>query len=217
MNCPVCNNPCVKNGFQANGRQRYYCKACKLSCQQDYQNRACVPNMDLSITGLLKEGMGIRSIARYFQISPSTVINRIVKISKTIEKPPTSLGKVYEMDEMRTYIGKKKRLVWIVYALRKDTREVVDFRVGTRTNKTLRMVIETLKRSSAKAIYTDKLPRYRFLIPKAMHRTVHRGINHIERKNLTLRTHLKRLNRKTICYSKNRAMLSACLKIYFWG
>jgi insertion element IS1 protein InsB len=81
----------------------------------------------------------------------------------------------------------------------------------------LRGVIETLKIASAKAIYTDKLPSYKSLIPKAIHKTMHRGINYIERKNLTLRTHLKRLNRKTICYSKSLAMLTACIKIYFWG
>jgi IS1 family transposase len=138
-------------------------------------------------------------------------------ISKEIVKPALSFGKSYEMDEMRTYVGKKKRLAWIVYAIRKDTREVVDFRVGSRTNKMLKGVIETLKISSAKAIYTDKLPSYKSLLPKTIHRTVHRGINYIKRKNLTLRTHLKRLNRKTICYSKSLAMLTACLKIYFWG
>ncbi|WP_291287929.1 IS1 family transposase, partial [Flavobacterium sp.] len=42
------------------------------------------------------------------------------------------------------------------------------------------------------------------------------GTNHIERKNLTLRTHLKRLNRRTICYSKSLVVLIVILKIYFW-
>ncbi|WP_343791129.1 IS1 family transposase, partial [Wandonia haliotis] len=39
----------------------------------------------------------------------------------------------------------------------------------------------------------------------------------IERKNLTLRTHVKRLNRRTICYSKSLLTLSAIMRIYFWG
>ncbi|MCA4783332.1 transposase, partial [Empedobacter stercoris] len=44
-----------------------------------------------------------------------------------------------------------------------------------------------------------------------------RSTNHIERNHLSLRTHLKRLNRKTICYTKNMDILSAILTIYFWG
>jgi hypothetical protein len=44
-----------------------------------------------------------------------------------------------------------------------------------------------------------------------------RNTNHIERKNLSLRTHLKRLNRRTICFSKSLVILSACLRIYFWS
>ncbi len=38
----------------------------------------------------------------------------------------------------------------------------------------------------------------------------------MERFNLNLRIHLKRLNRRTICFSKNLIVLTAVLKIYFW-
>ncbi|MDL2326931.1 IS1 family transposase [Bacteroidales bacterium OttesenSCG-928-A14] len=33
-------------------------------------------------------------------------------------------------------------------------------------------------------------------------------------RNLTLRTHLKRLSRKTICFTRSVEMLSSCLKLY---
>jgi insertion element IS1 protein InsB len=39
----------------------------------------------------------------------------------------------------------------------------------------------------------------------------------IERKNLSIRTDIKRLSRGTICFSRSRIMLENCLKIYFWG
>jgi IS1 family transposase len=58
---------------------------------------------------------------------------------------------------------------------------------------------------------------YRFLIAKKLHSTCLHATNHIERKNLTIRTHLKRLNRKTICFSRSLVLLTAILKIYFWG
>lgn len=121
------------------------------------------------------------------------------------------------MDEMRIFIKRKKRVYWIVYALEKCTKPVVDFAVGKRTNKTLSKVTNTLVLSKARKIYTDKYLNYGFIIPKAVHKTISFGTNHIERMNLTLRAQLKRLARRTICYSRSLQMLIACLKIYFWG
>ncbi|MGV3609453.1 MAG: IS1 family transposase [Fluviicola sp.] len=56
-------------------------------------------------------------------------------------------------------------------------------------------IISTLILSNSKQIVTDKLNIYKDLIPKEIHSTKNRGINHIEHQNLNLRTHLKRLNR----------------------
>lgn len=217
MECFKCKGNCVKNGIQLNGTQRYYCKTCKLSFQEKYTNKACKTGIDSKITTLLKEACGIRSISRILDISTNTVMSRIISFSKTVTKPIPFFGKEYEMDEICTFVGKKSCLRWIVYAIRKDTREVVDFRIGRRTNKTLKAVTDKLQLARAKKIYTDKLLNYKTLIDANIHSTTARGTNWIERNNLTIRTHLKRLGRRTICYSRSAVMLSACLRIYFWG
>ena len=111
-------------------------------------------------------------------------------------------GKEYEVDEICTYLRKKSKPLWIVYAICRDTREVIDFAVGCRTNKTLRQVTENLILSDATKVYTDKLQNYKWLLPREIHSTKYQGTNHIERKNLSLRTHLKRLNRKTFAFRK---------------
>ena len=107
-----------------------------------------------------------------------------------------SLYKSYEVDEMCTYYQKKSKLLWIVYALEKETKQIIDFAVGFRTKVTLQKVINTLQLSKADKIYTDRLNLYRTIIPTYLHDTKQYSINHIERKNLSLSTHLKRLNRK---------------------
>lgn len=89
--------------------------------------------------------------------------------------------------------------------------------VGRRNKSNLNKIISTLVLSNAKRITTDKLDIYRSLIPKEIHSTKFRGINRIERNNLNLRTHLKRLNRRSICFSKSLSVLEAIIKIYFWG
>lgn len=51
---------------------------------------------------------------------------------------------------MCTYIRHKRNFIWLLYALEKDSKSVVSFKVGKRTNKTLSRVLDTLKLSEAK-------------------------------------------------------------------
>jgi len=162
-----------------------------------------------------KEGIGIRSTARILRISTTTLLKRIVAIAKNINRPIISKGKTYEVDEMRTFVKRKDKLVWLAYALEKETKNVVSFSVGKRTNRTLHAATKTLELSGAKKIYTDGLRNYSSLVPSGLHVVKQFETNHIERKNLTLRIHLKRLNRRTLCFSRSLFILNSVLKIYF--
>lgn len=213
--CIHCNGNCVKNGL-CQGKQRYLCKACKRSFVGVYTYKAYYCSNE-AIANHVKHGLGIRAAAQLLQISTGTVLRRIIRIAKAIPRPAVMLCKEYELDELCTYVRKKTQQLWVVYAIRRDTKEVVDFTVGRRTNKTLKRVTDTLLLSCAKKIFTDKLCNYQSLIPTVMHSTLQYGTNHIERKNLDVRTQLKRFNRRTICFSKSIHVMMACLKIYFWG
>ncbi len=216
IKCIHCTSICVKNGHSY-GKQRYRCKVCKKTFVENYHYRACEKSINQQIISFIKESCGIRSIARLLKISYTTLLKRIVMISKEIKKPLISLYKIYELDELCTYVQNKHNRQWIVYSINTHNKEVVDFNVGTRSYKTLRKVVNTLLLSNAEKIYTDKLPAYKFIIPSEFHCVKHCGTNHIERCNLTLRTHLKRLCRRTICFSKSKLVLCACLRIYFWS
>jgi insertion element IS1 protein InsB len=43
------------------------------------------------------------------------------------------------------------------------------------------------------------------------------GTNRMERKNLSIRTDIRQLSRRTIRFRRSRVMLENRLKIYFWG
>jgi insertion element IS1 protein InsB len=214
--CGYCKGKCVKNG-RISGKQRYLCRCCKRSFVLCYTYPACMNHINDRITQYVKEGCGVRSISRLLKIATSTVLRRIKRLAKSIRKPIMAFGKEYELDELCTYVKRKTAKRWIAYAIRKDTKAVVDFTIGSRTSKTLKRVTDTLVLSEAKKVYTDKLSTYAGLLPKEIHSTRYHGTNQIERMNLNLRTHLKRLSRRTICFSRSRAMLAACLRIYFWG
>ncbi len=216
--CQYCKSKqLIRRGFQRNGNQKYYCKSCKKYQLKAYERNAYQANLNQRLTELLKEGCGTRSISRLLNISPQTVTKRILEIGSRIVRPSISKGRTYQMDELITYVHQKARRICVAYAIDSVTKEVVDFNVGRRNKTILGKVVNTLLLSNAKEIRTDKLSLYLGLIPKELHKVKQRGINHIERKNLTIRTHIKRLNRRTIAYSKSVLVLTAILKIYFWA
>jgi insertion element IS1 protein InsB len=218
MECKFCKQTCCKAGRQANGRQRYYCKGCKKYQQCAYKYSAYQAGTMTMISKLVRESVSIRGIGRILRISLTTVVKKIKAISDSIRKPAIPIGRqVFELDEVRTYIKRKENQYWIAYALCSETKQVVDFVVGKRSKRTLRMIVNTLLLSNVEIIKTDKLNIYQSLIPARRHVCAAYNINHIERNNLNLRTHLKRLSRRTICFSRSLVMLEACLRIYFWN
>ncbi|MEG1024670.1 MAG: IS1 family transposase [Flavobacterium sp.] len=213
--CVYCAGKLVRNGFSRSRKQRYKCKDCNKTIVENYTYNACFSNVNKQIVLLLTEGLGIRSIARILQISVSTLLKRIIAISNRVRLPVMTQESSYEIDELCTFVKCKSKRIWIVYAFERETKNIVGFNVGSRTNLTLKKVVDKVLNTNPYAVDTDRLKNYRSLIPQCIHKTVRFGTNNIERANLTLRTHLKRLNRKSICFSKSEVVLNAVLKIYF--
>lgn len=213
--CPICKGYSIKYGFTKANKQRYQCKTCAKVYIKNYAYKAYLKYIDKAIVKLLQECCGIRSISRVLEIATTTVLNRIRTIASSKSLTELSYHQSYEVDELCTFIKSKNRKTWIVYAWCKESRTVATYAVGARSKFTLAKVINKLLAFQPKQIFTDKLALYRQLIPPSIHIAKKRGTNHIERMNLCLRTDLKRLSRKTICFSKSKNMLEACLKVYF--
>ncbi|MFD0963206.1 IS1 family transposase [Pseudofulvibacter geojedonensis] len=118
---------------------------------------------------------------------------------------------------MRVIVGNKQREAWVIYAINRYTKRIINFAVGRRTKRNISKVTKSVLQLNPKKVFTDGLMIYKSLIPKNKHNTRKKNTTIIERNNLTLRTDLKRLSRKTICYSKNFEMLESVVKLYFWG
>ena len=183
-----------------------------------FRYKAYSSDVDAPIVAFVKKSCGIRSIARLIGLSPTTVITRIRRIARGLRpKMPIPTSRSYEVDEIATYCGNKKNRVWLAHVLDRVDRSVVALAVGRRTKAMLAPVITTLQLAGARCITTDGLDIYRSLVPATIHRVKGFGINGIERHNLTLRTQLKRLGRRTICSTNSLAMLRACAVINCWG
>lgn len=216
--CPCCkSNQIIKNGTTKCKKRQYLCKSCGKRFLDYYTYNACHERINSEIIHFTKEGLGVRNTARVLNISTTTLLKRILLIAKNIKQPMIPMGKEYELDELCTYVGNKDRRIWLVCALERQSRNIVSFNIGRRTNQTLKKVTECLHLAHSKRIFTDKLHNYRILIEKKVHKIVRYSTNRLERFHLTLRTHLKRLNRRTICFSKSIVVLTAILRIYLWG
>lgn len=213
--CPRCKNHAVKNGFQ-DKKQCYKCLSCNKKFQERYIYNAYNHQTDHYITLLLKESCGVRSISRILKISKKTVLSRILKISNQIKSPRfLQTGCKYEIDEVWTFIQRKENFTWITYALERKSKNVIAFFVGNKSKEDIKPLIDQVLLLNPGRIYTDRLNIYPSLVPATIHRRFQYCTNIIERNNLTLRNRIKRLSRKTICFSKSKIYLEAHLKIYF--
>ena len=214
--CKYCGGNCIKKG-KRNGKQRILCKNCKKYQLSHYSKNRIPVSKENLLVKLNNEGMGISSISRILNVSKSSVQRIILKFGKSVLKPLISeRNQVYEIDELRTFEGNKKNESWVIYAINKANGNVINLVVGRRTKENIKRVVDKVLSLNPTKIYTDGLNVYRSLIPKNIHKVFKFCTNKIERNNLTLRTHIKRLNRKTICFTKANLMLEACLRIYIW-
>jgi transposase-like protein len=159
--CVGKNTEFIKYGKTSLGKQRYQCTNCKKTSVLKFTYHAYKNNINEKIIQLTKEGLGIRSTARFLKISPTTLLSRIIKIAQNIKRLILSKGKTYEMDEIRFFIKKKKRTQWLAYAIDTETKQVAGFYIVRRTNRTLNSVIKTLINSKPLKIFTDKLKNYK--------------------------------------------------------
>ena len=88
--CPQCGlTDLVKNGHSENGTQRYRCKSCKKSFQQEYSYQAWTPGMKDKIDDQIVNSAGVRDTARILKINKNTVISHLKKRLKSGKSLPT--------------------------------------------------------------------------------------------------------------------------------
>jgi insertion element IS1 protein InsB len=108
-----------------------------------------------------------------------------------------------EVDEQWSYVQNKQEQRWLWYALDKISSKIIAYAFGKRTDDTFRLLLSRLRTFNVKLYFTDDWGSYGRLLPSDEHFIGKRYTQSIERRNLNLRTRIKRLARKTICFSKS--------------
>jgi insertion element IS1 protein InsB len=108
-----------------------------------------------------------------------------------------------EVDEMWSYVGSKENQRWLWHAIDHKTGVILAYVFGCRKDEVFLKLKEKLEPFGISRFLTDNLGTYERHLDPQGHETGKDNLQKIERKHLTLRTRIKRLARKTICFSKS--------------
>ena len=110
-----------------------------------------------------------------------------------------------KVDESWSFVGSKQGQRWLWWVEEAKTGEVVAFVFGRRTHQTFRALLSLLEASRIKVSrwITDAWWAYFDCLDQSIRLESKALLQSLERKHLTLRTRIKRLARRTICFSKS--------------
>lgn len=111
-----------------------------------------------------------------------------------------------EVDEMWAYVVNKKQQRWLWHAIDHRTGTVLAYVFGRRKDEVFLQLKALLEPFGITRYFTDHLGIYQRHLDAEQHCPGKRNMQRIERKHLALRTRIKRLARKTICFSKSVQM-----------
>ena len=134
--------------------------------------------------------------------------------AKQLESLEVEFYYTAEMDEFWSFVGSKKNQRWTWYALDKQSGLILAWHNGKRTDEAFKKLLGYLLDIPIKWYYTDSWGSYAKLLPEHKHRVGKDFTWRVERRNLNFRTHIKRLNRKTICFSKDETIHDNVIGMY---
>ena len=228
--CPHCQSTeVIKAGKQANGAQRYQChneQCVRRIFLLQYQDRGRALEIRRQVVEMAMNGSGIRDTARVLRISPTTVIAVLKKSRRAaicqprvtapslFTRSPRSGRRAAALEERWSFAESKATARWLWHALDHRTGRVLAYVVGTRKDAMFLKLKALLAPLGITHYYTDKAGVYQRHLPPEQHTVGKLPRQKIERTHLTLRTRLKRLARKTLCFSRSRVMHDLLIGLY---
>jgi len=119
---------------------------------------------------------------------------------------PAQPDDILELDEVWSFVLKKKNKRWLWTAICRRTRQIVSYVIGDRSEATCRQLWQGIPDIYKHCLtYSDFWEAYSNVFPEETHQSVGKETgqtNHMERWNNTLRQWNARYTRKTLSFSK---------------
>ncbi len=123
-------------------------------------------------------------------------------------------GLTSELDEMWSFVGKKAQPRWLWHAIDHHSGAVLAFVFGRRQDEVFLELKELLGPFGITRFYTDGWGAYERHLDPEQHTIGKAHTQKIESKHINLRTRIKRLVRRTICFSKTTTMHDLVLDLF---
>ena len=115
-------------------------------------------------------------------------------------------GLASELDEMWSDVGKKAEPRWLWHAIDHQSGTVLAYVFGRRQDEVFLQLHALLEPFGIRRFYTDGWGAYERHLAPEQHVVGKQHTQTIESKHINLRTRIKRLVRRTICFSKTTTM-----------
>jgi insertion element IS1 protein InsB len=136
------------------------------------------------------------------RLNPNKVIVKIQRVDEA------------ELDEMGSYVGRKDDPRWLWHAIDHQSGKGLAYGFGDHKDAVFLQLKARLEPFGITCFYTDDWGAYERHLSSEEHVIGKRNTQKIERKQLTLRTRIKRLARKTICFSKLKKMHAIVIGLF---
>lgn len=123
-----------------------------------------------------------------------------IRLVKPSEEP---IERESELDEMWSYVGKKSNPRWLWHAIDHRSGKVLAYVFGARKDEVFLQLKALLEPLGITRFYTDGWGAYERHLEADKHEVGKRNTQKIESKHTNLRARIKRLARRTICFSKS--------------
>ena len=202
--CPYClSAKVVCNGKKKSGAQNYLCKSCGKQFQAEYLYWGRDKRVKDQILPMLPRGSGVRDCEAVLGISKNCVLGHLVKEAEKVQiKPRKSYYHRVQIDELWSYVKKKEKKVWLLYAYCPESGEILGFAMGKRNTKNVTNLMLKLKNIEVDFFCTDDWEAFAALLPYYKHLIGKCFTKAIEGVNTWFRTRVRRLVRRTVCFSK---------------
>ncbi len=145
--CPHCRGiKVVRNGVKKNGSQNWLCRGCGKQFQAAYVYRGCVVKNKELVLRMLCRGSGIRDCEAVAGVSHAAVLALIKREAAGLSVRPQkhSYHRV-QIDEQWSYVGRKEKKVWMLYAYAVEEDEIIAFTMGKRSAAAVRNLFVKLR------------------------------------------------------------------------
>ena len=121
-----------------------------------------------------------------------------------------------KVDEMWSFVAAKAAPRWLWWVEEAQSGDIVAFVFGRRTHQTFRRLMALLGQAGLQVEHwlTDAWWAYVDCLQAAERSCEKEALQSLERKHLTLRTRIKRLARRTICFSKSSVVHDAVIGLF---